>query len=746
MRDFSVLSDVEFEELVGDLLAAEMQVHVERFSPGADGGIDLRWQNEGLCIAQCKHYRNSTFSQLLASAKKEIPKVEKAAPRHYQFVTSFDLSVGQKDKLHALFRPWMQGPEDVIGPRDIDALITRHQGVESRHPKLWVTTGMQLFWHVHSDIANRSQALRSRIEKAIPKYVVHPAYEDARTLIANHNVCLVSGPPGIGKTTLAQMLIAEHITVGYEPIEVSSDINEAWTALTHDTKQIFLYDDFLGQISFSERLPKNEDKRISDLIERISGSSNKKLILTTREYILRDAKQSYEKLYELDDQYQFVLEVKSYRRSDRAQILYNHLWNSDVSSTCLREIAQGGYRAIVNHAGYNPRVIEYCTGAGFDTTSPGYPARFKATLDNPERMWRIAFEKHLTLEQRLLVIVLSTLPLRVDIGKLQDAHTALCRQMQIRTTGANFRASLEVLEGTFISIDRDRDGTISVRHANPSVTEFSTHRIVEDREILQSLIDSAIFFEQLVRLYDHGRGGGFFSAGNSDLKAELAKQKASMTSAMRRTHESDSPEDFTEWVSSGRLIRGVRGKVEDRAAFYFRVDHEFEIDSETLEWVASHLATHWSSGRGSKGEAGRVFNAISTHWSSEGFIDELHDAYHGWLRSTLEDVEDWNTYLTHLRDFDGLDVESDMDLVSEFEDLANEELNERAPYELDLENMKSIATGFGLEQLASRITEAMEEGGGEPDYDAYERSRDNPSDDDRGSDEYMGQLFGRFNE
>ncbi|SCZ08871.1 Holliday junction DNA helicase ruvB N-terminus [Streptomyces sp. 136MFCol5.1] len=746
MRDFSVLSDVEFEDLVGDLLAAEMQVHVERFSAGADGGIDLRWQNEGLCVAQCKHYRNSSFSQLLASAKKEIPKVEKISPRHYQFATSFDLSVGQKGKIYDLFKSRMEGPEDVIGLRDIDAMLTRHSNVESCHPKLWVTTGMQLFWHLHSDIAHRTQALRSRIEKAVPRYVVHPAYEDARSLITQHNVCLISGPPGIGKTTLAQMLLAEHISIGYEPIEVSSDINEAWTALTHDTKQIFLYDDFLGQISFSERLPKNEDKRISDLIERISGSSNKKLVLTTREYILRDAKRSYEKLYELDDRYQFVLEVKSYRRSDRAQILYNHLWNSDISSTCLREIATGGYKRIIDHAGYNPRVIEYCTNAGFDTKSPGYPMRFKAILDNPERMWRIAFEKHLTLEQRLLVLVISTLPIRVGIDKLQDAHVAFCKRMHIRSTGTSFRDCLEVLEGTFISIDREHEGAISVRHANPSVTEFATHRIAEDREILQSLIDSAVFFEQLIRLYDHG-AGGFLSQGNDDLKVALVGKKDSMASAMLRTYESDSPHDPEQWVAANRLRQGVKGKIEDRARFYFRVDHKFDIGSKTLEWIASHLASHWRSGNGSKLEAARVFEEIAQHRSSEEFIDELHDAYHDWLRSTLDDVDDWNMYLDHLREFEGaVDIQSDSTLVAEFEALANGELDERAPYELDLDGMKSIAADFKLEHLASRITEALEEGGGEPDYDDYERSSTSAEGDERESDDYIEQLFGRFTE
>ncbi|MFF7076327.1 nSTAND3 domain-containing NTPase [Streptomyces lavendulae] len=743
MRELSVLSDVEFEELVGDLLAAEKNTHVERFAPGADGGIDLRWQLDGLHIAQCKHYRNSSFSQLYASAVKEVAKVEKLDPKGYLFVTSLDLSVGQKNKIYDLFKQWMSGPEDVLGMRDLDAMLTQNPSIESNHPKLWVTTGMQLFWHLHSEIANRTEALRARIEKAVPKYVVHPAYGNARELITRHNVCLISGPPGIGKTTLAQMILAEHISLGYEPIEVSSDIGEAWTALRVDSKQIFIYDDFLGQISFSERLAKNEDKRLSDLIERISTSKDKKLILTTREYVLRDAKRSYERLHDLDSRFQFVLELSSYRRSDRAQILYNHLWHSNVSTRCLHEISHGGYKQVIDHPGYSPRVIEYCTGSGFDTDSPGYPARFKATLDNPEKMWQIAFERHLTVEQRLLVIALSSLPVRVSIEKLQEAHVAFCRSMGVTATGASLHECLDVLEGTFISIERDQNGANKVRHINPSVTEFTVRRIAEDREVLGSLIRSSIYFEQITRLYGYG-AGDLFKAGNDKLRDALRKEHQTVSDAMLRNLDSDYPNPSETWFSGGKVIRG--GKFEERVRFHFQVDDEFHIDSTRLENLSDLLSSHWSSGQGNKEAAENVFDTIDTHPHSGSFKDNLHDVYESWMVSTLWDHDDWNHYFNHVNSHWCVDLKSNQSLATRFESHAKEELGRRNLYELDLESMQSIADGFGLEKLSESIVEAIEQGDREPDYDSYERTESSSVDDDRGADDYISQLFGRFSE
>ena len=176
MQDFAVLSDIEFEELAADLLAAEFAVPVERFARGPDGGIDLRWRSprsSSLAIGQCKHYVRSTFSHLLSAARAEVDHVKRLNPVEYRFLSSFDLTTGQKQQIFELFAAWMSAPDDVMGARDIDGLITRHPAVEQRHAKLWLSSGAQLFWATHSAIANRSIALRDRIDTSLPLYVVN---------------------------------------------------------------------------------------------------------------------------------------------------------------------------------------------------------------------------------------------------------------------------------------------------------------------------------------------------------------------------------------------------------------------------------------------------------------------------------------------------------------------------------------------------------------------------------------------
>lgn len=260
MRNWKVLTDIDFEALSRDLLAVSLGRTVERFSSGADGGIDLRWQasDGGTGIGQCKHYSSSTFSQLYAAAKKEVQKVSSHAPAEYKFITSFDLSVGQKEQIYKLFAAWMRGPEDVCSGRDLDDLLSEHPEVERRHIKLWLSTGSQLFWSTHSNLINRSEALRKRVEQTLLIYVPSSPFQEALNILDEYKTCLIAGDPGIGKTALAHMLLAEAISRGFDPYEVSGDIDEAWAAIDSDRLQVFLYDDFLGTDLF---LRENGQKR-----------------------------------------------------------------------------------------------------------------------------------------------------------------------------------------------------------------------------------------------------------------------------------------------------------------------------------------------------------------------------------------------------------------------------------------------------------------------------------------------------
>ncbi|WP_371784180.1 hypothetical protein [Streptosporangium subroseum] len=718
MRNWNVLTDLDFEALACDLFSAELKTSVERFASGADGGIDLRWVTTagGFGVAQCKHYLRSTFAQLLAAAKKEVPKVSALQPAEYKFITSFDLGVSQKKQIYDLFASWMNGPQDVYGSNDIDGLLTGNLEIERKHVKLWLSTGSQLFWSTHSDLVNRSEALRERVQQTLPNYVASGAFEEASAILEHHKICLIAGEPGIGKTVLARMLLAEALGRGFEPLEVSGDINEAWAALDSDRLQVFLYDDFLGQISFSERLGKNEDRRLADFISKISKMKSKRLIMTTREYILKDAHKDYRLLRELGESLHFLLELRDYSRGDKALILYNHLWRAAVHPRCLRELENEGWARIIDHPHYSPRLIEYCTGGGFDMENPGYISRFVGTLDHPEEVWSNAFDRHLNGEQQALLVVLVSLPVQVEVDDLYEAHRSYCATIGKAATRRAFFDALEMLEHTFIDI-AVREGKTMVRFHSPSVAEFVLSRLSEDLYMLMSLIDSAVFFEQLLNLQRIRSGGsvlGKRSQSGRSRALPIDSLQEQFISALERTFMSKSPDRL---LNQGTFITGYEppyGLSETRLSYLWQQSKSWRPSDAWMENHLLMLAERWSGGNGGNGgnggkkDAVKLLRLVGLGSISVAMLASVRNALEHWLSHELEETDDWMIYLDYL-DQEDRHAHQDAVLANKFEQHALDELDRWSPSPPLLDKLITHAQSFGLTELEEQLDEKSRE-------------------------------------
>jgi hypothetical protein len=755
VRDLSVLSDLEFEELAADLLSAELDTPVERFGRGRDGGIDLRWTvppDGAVWIGQCKHYCNSTFPQLKAAAVEEAKKVAKLMPAGYYFITSLDLLPQQKDKLIEVLSPAVDGPVTVLGARDIDGLLTRHQAVEQRQPKLWLTTGTQLFWATHADIANRTLALKADIAEALPLYVTTSTFDTAQDLLRKHRVCVIAGHPGIGKTTLAHMLVADAISDGFEPIEVSADIEEAWTAYRAGTKQVFLYDDFLGELSFAERMGRNEDKRLADLIKLIQSSKTALLVMATREYILQDARRQYPRVAALDQRTHFVLELGHYSREDRARILYNHLWHSGLPETALAEISASGFTEIIDHPGYSPRLIEFCTGPAFDLTSPGYPARFLENLEHPDALWRTGFEEHLNTEQQLVAIAMASLPRRVSVAHLEQAHRSLCATRGIVTSAASFRSALKVLDDSFLATDAS-EGERTVEFDNPSVRAFVLDWLGHDRQLVADLLESAVFFEQPTQLFRYSDGRVTRSGRSEPQSTALRDTVVGLAAEVRDSHmrliDSPSAQRSREWWSDDPT---PMSSAEDRMLEVLKIPAEFRPQVRWLNERAVALTDRWERNEGHKGRALDALDAMEQFATDDGerldpaVVEAAADALDGWLPAKLKETdEDWLPYTARLRD-KHVALDELEELAQEFEEFVDQEIARWSPSPPHLHELEDLSREFGLPHVTERIVAQISEdqARAESEFEEEERkTRVTVRRDDIGDDD-LAAMFSRL--
>ena len=339
--NFSEISDFEFEELCRDLLQAELGLSLELFTPGPDRGIDIRYiggnVNEGQTIVgQCKRWAEDSFTGLLRHlSSDELPKISKLAPQRYILMTSVKLTPHRKDQIAAALSPWIQTPKDVMGKHDIAGLLARHSEVERRHIKLWLTSTEVLDALLNSGIFTRSEDALDQAKRQMRLWVPNPSFARAGEILDANRVCVISGAPGIGKTMLANVLSIGYASLGYQLVTISDDIDEGDRAWRSNARQSFLYDDFLGHVTYGElRLRKNEQSRLASFLKRVRDSEKKRFVLTTREYILSEALRRYERLSDVElANSKNIVSLEDYTHFIRARILYNHLFFFEPAST-----------------------------------------------------------------------------------------------------------------------------------------------------------------------------------------------------------------------------------------------------------------------------------------------------------------------------------------------------------------------------------------------------------------------------
>ena len=502
--DFKALSDYDFELLVCDLLSAWLGRRVETFRRGRDQGIDLRYASDsgGAVVVQCKHYANTPFSGLCAAVRAEYEKIQRLRPRRYLLVTSRPLTPAEKDRLFRLLTPFCHSAEDILGGNEVNALLRRYPQVEQAHYKLWLTSTAVLEKILHSEIYCQSVILQDEIRDKLRIYVQsRAAYSKAQEMLRQFNCCIISGIPGIGKTTLAEILLIYYLDKDYQIIKVRSDISEAMKAYHPDRRQVFLYDDFLGSTSLEMKHNKNEGRELLSFLRYIAKQNGKKIILTTREYILNQARQTDENFARENFDYRkCVISLEDYTRADRARILYNHLFFRGASRTDIQDLLEEDrVIKIVDHPNYSPRLVETVLKLWRPTGESGFYRFFSGMLDRPDQLWENAFCRQISPAARDLLLLLCPEVGAVYLEELRrsyevyHAHKSRAENRPLGT--ADFLDALKETEGTFIRIDRS-----CVSYHNPSVRDFIHGYIQDHGTEFRMLCETAADFDFCVRL------------------------------------------------------------------------------------------------------------------------------------------------------------------------------------------------------------------------------------------------------
>jgi len=595
---FDPLNDREFEELCCDILSKYLDVRIELFKPGKDSGIDGRFFSSGnTCIIQCKRYITSQYSALLSNLKKERAKVKKLSPQRYILAIACELSPRNKEEIFHLFAPYLQSESDIFSGQDLLVFLDRpeYDYILKKHYKLWFTSTAVLDKILNNAIIGRSQSELETIIRDSPKYILTDDFNNALDRLKETHTAILTGAPGIGKTTLARLLAINYVVQqDFEFYIIYNNIAEIEAVWKNEKKQLFYFDDFLGK-NYLEAIEKNLDTHIMAFINRVRNADNKRFILTSRTHIINRGfvlSQIFQDGNIRRNEYEVKLENLSL--TTKAKIFYSHVFHSLLKKEFIDKIYDNKkYLSIVHHENYNPRLISYITDSfkvenDQKITPNSYVAFIDKSLKEPANIWENSFSIQLTELQRFLVILVfwnksecaeNILRNAFEYIKLKLPHLLMSNSQQ--EFFINIRVAIRAVLNKNIDISRK---TITYSLFNPSIGDYLLSKYLDDiQHVLYPLM--ALKTIQSLTL--------FLSLGNSKYRFNEIWNSVSeqiFANFQREAYTADYIFQFCYFIltnktsiNTERIIRYIQG------FDFFNIDTEnAEYFLSTIEWFVNH--------------------------------------------------------------------------------------------------------------------------------------------------------------
>ncbi len=499
--DFSKLHDREFEDLGGDIISKHLELRVEKFKAGKDGGVDGRFwigdDKEG--IIQCKHYLKSGYRKLISKLKnEELEKVKDLKPSRYIFITSVELSRENKIEIKNIFSPYIKRDGDVWGQNDLNDFLLQNNEIVERHYKLWITSAKVLDIIYNNAIKGRSGSTLKEIGENVYKYVRTENHDKGIEILNERNVIIITGEPGIGKTMLADNLALFYVANGYEFCDIEESISEAESLYREYEKKkiVFYFDDFLGSALF-EAISNKKDSHIMKFINRVSRDKSKKFILTSRTNIFNIG-ESYSPIFKSKNirKNEFLLKIDNLSEYEKAKILYNHIFFTSLNNDYIDQIYKDKrYRDIIRHQYFNPRIIEFITDKERinDKTPLDYWIYVKKNLDDPSQIWADYFQVQADDFVRGLVFLIVFNNGRINENDLKRSYQKFVEIRKIQGSNncdRSFSSIIKIAIKSLVNRTRIEEYKFEYTLFNPSIADFVLYNYIDEQQLIVDVLIS----------------------------------------------------------------------------------------------------------------------------------------------------------------------------------------------------------------------------------------------------------------
>jgi hypothetical protein len=242
----------------------------------------------------------------------------------------------------------------VIGAREIAEILDRDSGLRARMPS--VLGLRELEGLIDSDVRARSSFDVEHAQRLARVFWPTRAYEHALGVLSRHRFVVLTGPPEMGKTAIAQMLGLAQLTAGWEAHECN-DPEQVWRVFDPGRRQVFVADDAFGSTEYRPDAAERWALGLGRLLRMLD--SKHWLIWTSRPAPLkaglrRVRRERGSERFPVPGE--VLVDASDLDLSEKTLILFRHAKDRGMSEPA-RELVRSAALSIVEHPHFTPERI-----------------------------------------------------------------------------------------------------------------------------------------------------------------------------------------------------------------------------------------------------------------------------------------------------------------------------------------------------------------------------------------------------
>lgn len=502
----------QFERLCQSLLKARHGLRLEAWGGSSDLGRDayakgpLRHpgdeENDGPFVFQAKFVAGANSSgaepmgPLMDAVGKELRKIRERnaagkweEPAYYTLLTNVPLDSGRRETVEERLEAGLPDTEILVqGGADIDALLDDSPAVRLSFPQI---LGLRdiftlLEQSVHREIVTRSRGALKMSTELAKTFVPTVAYGRALDVLGARRFVVLTGPPEMGKTTIARMIALARLSEEWEAYECRGPDD---LLKVHDPEkpQVFVADDAFGSTEYQPAKGNVWADELDGVIRMLD--SQHWLLLTSRPAPLRTA---LERLHlqgaakGFPSPQEVLVDASELRIDEKAQMLYRHAKNA-VEETEGRALIAAHAERIVGHEHFTPlRIHRFVTEQLPEIL--GQPAELHEELmqtavttgmETSTSEMKTSFAMLPEDCQALMIAMLDCGEVPIELNFLGPAFERHLGQVPRRSV----QSTATIVDAHFVRLrtwPRGDDEPVDVEWVHPSVRDLVIDHLMED--------------------------------------------------------------------------------------------------------------------------------------------------------------------------------------------------------------------------------------------------------------------------